>query len=740
MNLNQTTGSINTLKLQGGEVSIADRANLKINNIHIESQQDTASSSNSSQGGSIGGGTTGNITASYNQGKGNSASAWVNNTSKLLIGDAEKDADLDAMGVKNITNIGGVIANASKQEDGILKDHGKLNYTGALELKDIQDHSTESNRGFNISTSIGKSVKGQDAESVKFPNGSTTVGLQSTGNEKEQLTKATMGQGSVTNTTTTSNRDINNTQEITRDQVTGMLDGSVTVDHRILTESGRAQIIQEQKDLPENFRQSVENLSQALPEGAFKEKVLQTLNNVQASLVKMPAEMKAGGEVLVEAYPEYIRRGGDPKDFERMINDPQILQLIKEANDLNTLKNQAVVELMDQGYTQENANQILKEVEQTELNSDKVSKSLIILPTLDTIRLLASKGIILPNADDSQARYGQEQLDIDKTSNLIVDAVTKTGQVKQKIDQKILESNIDPAQVGLALSLVLGGPANLAKSVVIDTLIGEKVEAVKEKLKTEATAGLLQTDAETVEQVLRNKEQIAREGNKTAQQLTDQLEWTKEGIGVVSNIVLGGTGVAATGKVIKNDKSNNDVAKQKETINENISTNSSSIETIVPDYVTRNDHDFSATESYKGKPKAYIDDKGDLVPPNIDGTGSIQSHIRGGNSENTPYISTTDPNFSQNSKDYGGQQIKINTQRLQEDIDAGKISGTKIITHTQIRQELQSKVDVAQVRFDTNPSKKNKDKLADAQKDLSHAIRDGECLIKGCVPSEYLKK
>lgn len=147
-----------------------------------------------------------------------------------------------------------MIANASKQEDGTLKDHGKLNYTGQIEVKGLKDFSTESNRGFNISTSIGQSVKGQDADSVKFPNGSTTVGLQSTGNEKEQLTKATIGQGQILNITEITNRDINTTQEITRDQVTGMLDGSVTVDHRLLTESGRAEIIQEQKKLPENTK------------------------------------------------------------------------------------------------------------------------------------------------------------------------------------------------------------------------------------------------------------------------------------------------------------------------------------------------------------------------------------------------------------------------------------------------------------------------------------------------------
>ena len=63
-----------------------------------------------------------------------------------------------------------------------------------------------------------------------------------------------MGQGTVTNAIDSTNRDINNTQEITRDQVTGMLDGSVTVDHRLLSESGRAEIIQEQKDLAEDIK------------------------------------------------------------------------------------------------------------------------------------------------------------------------------------------------------------------------------------------------------------------------------------------------------------------------------------------------------------------------------------------------------------------------------------------------------------------------------------------------------
>ncbi|MDY6451450.1 hemagglutinin repeat-containing protein, partial [Acinetobacter faecalis] len=204
--LNRTEGAIDQLNIKGGTVSIADRGNLQVNGIHVESLQDTTSSNNSSKGGSIGAGfgSSGlsNVTGGYNQGKGKSDSAWVNDTSKLLIGDAQNDADLDAMGVKQVTNVGGVIANATENADGTLTDHGKLNYSGELELKDVEDHNYNSSSGFNVSTNIGISQKGTPDASTA-PKGSTTVGLNSSGQETEQLTKATMGQGTVTNVTDT---------------------------------------------------------------------------------------------------------------------------------------------------------------------------------------------------------------------------------------------------------------------------------------------------------------------------------------------------------------------------------------------------------------------------------------------------------------------------------------------------------------------------------------------------------
>jgi len=63
----------------------------------------------------------------------------VNGTSKLLIGNARNDLDLDAMGVQKVSNIGGVISNVIKNTDSSLSDHDKLNYLGELELKDLEE-------------------------------------------------------------------------------------------------------------------------------------------------------------------------------------------------------------------------------------------------------------------------------------------------------------------------------------------------------------------------------------------------------------------------------------------------------------------------------------------------------------------------------------------------------------------------------------------------------------------------
>ncbi len=158
----------------------------------------------------------------------------------------------------------------------------------------------------------------------------------------------------------------------------------------------------------------------------------------------------------------------------------------------------------------------------------------------------------------------------------------------------------------------------------------------------------------------------------------------------------------------------------------------------VPKVVSRSDNNFYSQSNHKGAPKAYIDGDGNLVPANPNGTGSVVSHVRGGNSSESPYISTTDLTVSNSTKHYGNQQISIKTRKLQLDIDAGRMSDVEIITHDELVSQFTNRVQQAQVRYTNNPTPKNLLALDRANLDLQNVIRDGEVLIKGIVPKKYI--
>ncbi|HFX6175415.1 TPA: hemagglutinin repeat-containing protein [Acinetobacter baumannii] len=530
--LNRTEGQLNKLNIQGGEVSIADRGNLQVNQIHVESLQDTAKSSNSSKGGSIGGGvgSTGkasNISASYNQSKGSSDSAWVNNTSKLLVGDKDHDANLDAMGVKQVTNIGGVIANATKNADGTLTDHKGLNYSGALELKDIQDHNYNSSRGLNVSTTIGKTTQEKDGQKSKYPNGSTTLGLNSSGQETEQLTKATMGQGTVKNTTELTNRDINTTQEITRDQTTGMINGSVTVDHRLLSESGRAEIVQQQKDLPENFRQGTENLRQsaenvikALPESEYKKQVLQTLNNVQAKLYTMPTQYKDTGALGSEVVLGLIKEGVEPQTINKLFDDKAagMTIVLENLNDLNS----KIDNLKQQGLT---INDIL--------GADKNQSSTV----------------------SDEITFKDYKVGIENKSTIGASLLQEINFIGNSIKEISKDTGVDLGTVQLAVGLMVSGPVRLvvdsAKSLGVDTLVGPYKEKGIDVLANAFTASAHLTSTDVVEKLTNPQyaNEVPEVERDTYESLSNELSNSKQGaeylINAAAGIVVGGIGGAA---------------------------------------------------------------------------------------------------------------------------------------------------------------------------------------------------
>lgn len=61
-----------------------------------------------------------------------------------------------------------------------------------------------------------------------------------------------------------------------------------------------------------------------------------------------------------------------------------------------------------------------------------------------------------------------------------------------------------------------------------------------------------------------------------------------------------------------------------------------------------------------------------------------------------------------------------------------------MITHQEIVDHLQKRVDQAQVRYNKNPSKQNSERLTNTKRDLFYVERDNEVLIKvkGSLPLE----
>lgn len=51
---------------------------------------------------------------------------------------------------------------------------------------------------------------------------------------------------------------------------------------------------------------------------------------------------------------------------------------------------------------------------------------------------------------------------------------------------------------------------------------------------------------------------------------------------------------------------------------------------------------------------------------------------------------------------------------------------------------LNENVSKAEKRYRDNPTERNRISLQRAINDVNNIKRDGECLVKGCIPSEYI--
>lgn len=114
-------------------------------------------------------------------------------------------------------------------------------------------------------------------------NGTTSTSLKHTGNDKEQITRATIGAGvievggKVADAELSGlNRDTDMAQEITKDITTGTLDATASIDNRVFTSAGRADIAREHKKA-----------------GSFIENVSSNLYNAMAKDTKFTDAMKS---------------------------------------------------------------------------------------------------------------------------------------------------------------------------------------------------------------------------------------------------------------------------------------------------------------------------------------------------------------------------------------------------------------------------------------------------------------
>ena len=220
--------------IRGGNVWAREVAG-NTGNLTVTSLQNTSTSEHSNRGLNLGGGQGFSANGGYNTASGSSERAWVDQVSSFH-GEEAFNVTVDGH-----TQVDGAVISGGTPDNFTLD-------TDTFAYMDIKDYDRGSNSGWGVSTSFNPlDLK----EQQKSPQGSTTLSVHRNGHDKEGITRATVGEGTLIVRDDESdknsdlaglNRDTGNVQEITKDEITGGLDAELTVDHRLVTERGRKEI------------------------------------------------------------------------------------------------------------------------------------------------------------------------------------------------------------------------------------------------------------------------------------------------------------------------------------------------------------------------------------------------------------------------------------------------------------------------------------------------------------------
>lgn len=176
--------------------------------------------------------------------------------------------------------------------------------------------------------------------------------------------------------------------------------------------------------------------------------------------------------------------------------------------------------------------------------------------------------------------------------------------------------------------------------------------------------------------------------------------------------------------------------------------------------VIRQDDDFSAQTNSKDVPKSHLDADGNLVPADPNGGASALEHIYGSSpaKDSSPYTSLMSEGPGGAAKTYGANEIEVDVGRLHTDIESGAVTGVEIITPQQIEVMIRNDIQAVKPGFDTDAalaggtpdsiqeylrsqpgiSRTASAKLFRRLLALFNTTRDGEYLIRGVVPSDYI--
>ncbi|WP_233252273.1 hemagglutinin repeat-containing protein [Saccharospirillum sp. MSK14-1] len=365
-NVGTLTSDSENFTLRGAEVT-AQTAQLDVGNLTIESLQDTHNSTNSSAGmnasfskdnplSSLGG----------NVGDGEDRGKQVNNQTRLLVTDGENSQ----ITADSTTLVGGMIANASVNEDGVLEDHGNLNLvTGELNVSNLEDSSYSNQSGFGVTMNFSNGSAEdegaggpttEDSDSEGWKPSSATVTASRSGHEMEGSTQATLGGGNIqvggvalndSNAPEGLNRDIADAQITTLDVDTGGLNTSFTVDGQFLTKDGRNTILENHKNLLSNsFKMTGGIVADISAAGAVAGSgwdvvtqldVGQAANAFNTTIAAKDVAYRDGGALA--GYVEAMR-DGDIEDAQVMQDTVNLLDAALNGEELGTTDRAKVTE------------------------------------------------------------------------------------------------------------------------------------------------------------------------------------------------------------------------------------------------------------------------------------------------------------------------------------------------------------------------------------------------------------